>query len=61
MRFDDARSFAAKWRADGHADNEPTDDALRAAFAGCVLPPRPEHYPVIREAIHHDRHLGGTP
>jgi hypothetical protein len=44
--------FAAKWYADEHQlTGQPTDDALRAAFARCVRPPRAEIYPAIREAI----------
>ncbi|MGX1267999.1 hypothetical protein [Streptomyces phaeoluteigriseus] len=45
-----AVGFAAKWWAEQHTE-EPTDEALRATFAHCVKPPRPELYPVIRKAI----------
>ncbi|QDN54076.1 hypothetical protein [Streptomyces sp. S1D4-20] len=45
-----AVKYAGKWWADQHTE-EPTDEALRAAFASCVQPPRPELYPLIREAI----------
>ncbi|ANZ13349.1 hypothetical protein ACH4YO_40590 [Streptomyces noursei] len=45
-----AVQFAGKWWADQHTE-EPTDEALCAAFAHCVKPPRPELYPAIREAI----------
>jgi hypothetical protein len=45
-----ARSAAAKWRADEHTE-APTDEALRAAFARCVSPAKPELYPLIREHI----------
>ncbi|MGA5453850.1 hypothetical protein ACPCVO_45275 [Streptomyces umbrinus] len=45
-----AVGFAAKWWAEQHTE-EPTDEALRATFAHCVKPPRPESYPAIREAI----------
>jgi hypothetical protein len=48
--IDLARKFAAKWRADEHAE-EPTDEALRAAFATCAKPPRQDIYPLIREQI----------
>lgn len=42
--------YAAKWRADGHTE-EPTDEALREAFAHCVRPARADEYPAIREAM----------
>ncbi|MEU5978489.1 hypothetical protein [Streptomyces sp. NPDC047315] len=45
-----AEGFAAKWWAEQRTE-EPTDDALRAVFAQCVKPPRPERYPAIRVAI----------
>lgn len=45
-----ARKYAAKWRADGH-HGEPTDDALREAFARCVRPAKPDEYDDIRAAI----------
>jgi len=45
-----ADQWVAKRSADGN-DGPPTDDALRAAFARCVLPLRPEHYPAVRSAI----------
>lgn len=47
---DTAERYAAKWRADGH-DEEPTDEALRAAFAHCVRPARPYEYDAIRASI----------
>lgn len=45
-----AEGFAAKWWAEQHT-GEPTDDALTAVFAHTVKPPKPEAYPLIREAI----------
>lgn len=45
-----ARQYAAKWRADKHAE-EPTDVAFDNAFARCVQPAKPELYPLIREEI----------
>ncbi|MFF8696314.1 hypothetical protein ACF08W_29285 [Streptomyces sp. NPDC015144] len=45
-----AQGFAAKWWAEQNT-GQPTDDALSAAFAHTVKPPKPEAYPLIREAI----------
>ncbi|MFF9901318.1 hypothetical protein [Streptomyces longispororuber] len=52
-----AGKFAGKWVAESehrHASglsSEPTDEALQAAFQGCVKPPKPELYPLIRAEI----------
>ncbi|MFD5856124.1 hypothetical protein [Streptomyces chartreusis] len=45
-----AEGFAAKWWAEQQT-GEPTDAALSAVFAHTVKPPKPEAYPLIREAI----------
>jgi hypothetical protein len=45
-----AEGFAAKWWAEQHTE-EPTDAAMADAFTYTVKPPKPEMYPVIREAI----------
>ncbi|SEE83025.1 hypothetical protein SAMN05216483_6691 [Streptomyces sp. 2131.1] len=45
-----AEGFAAKWWAEQNT-GEPTDAALAAVFAHTVKPPKPEAYPLIREAI----------
>lgn len=45
-----AVKFAGEWWAAQHTE-EPTDEALHAAFANCGKPPRLELYPAIREAI----------
>lgn len=53
-----AQMFAAKWLADDHAE-EPTDEALQAAFQLCAKPAKPELYPAIRDAITHWDATGG--
>ncbi|MEE1737091.1 hypothetical protein PUR49_11370 [Streptomyces sp. BE147] len=40
---------AGKWWAEAHTE-EPTDEALRAALLPCGNPPRPQLFPLIREA-----------
>lgn len=51
-----AEVFAALWKAGEHGE-EPTEDALRAAFARCGRPPSPGLYPAIREEIYRHRYF----
>lgn len=44
-------AYAGRYLADGHDATDPTNDSMREAFKACVLPARPEWYPMIREAI----------
>jgi len=51
-----AEGFAAKWLAEHDCAEPPrvgypTDEAMAAAFAGCVRPPDARLYPLIRERI----------
>jgi hypothetical protein len=49
---DRARGFAAKWVAESELRQEhPTDEAMQEAFKHCVLPPKADMYPLIREYI----------
>lgn len=49
-----ARNFAGKWKGmhlNGWISDDVTDEALERAFAGCVLPPKRDLYPLIRAEI----------